>query len=176
MRATPPGAGVTDGPFETPAAGETLGRGGRFGIAPMPDGRIYWYATASAPADWRVPDERAELIRRFGGRHEPIPALVHAARADAVRRNDILDLAAPLSTLVHGRVALGGDAAHAMTPDLGQGGNQALEDAVTLAALVAREPGSTPRWPATTRRGEHERPRSPAAHGRSAVSPRRAAG
>ncbi|WP_158703419.1 flavin-dependent monooxygenase [Pseudonocardia dioxanivorans] len=31
--------GVTDGPFETPAAGETLGRGGRFGIAPMPDGR-----------------------------------------------------------------------------------------------------------------------------------------
>lgn len=133
--------GVTDGPFETPAAGETLGRGGRFGIAPMPDGRIYWYATASAPADWRVPDERAELIRRFGGRHEPIPALVHAARADAVRRNDILDLAAPLSTLVHGRVALGGDAAHAMTPDLGQGGNQALEDAVTLAALVAREPG-----------------------------------
>ncbi|WP_049803424.1 flavin-dependent monooxygenase [Pseudonocardia dioxanivorans] len=28
-----------------------------------------------------------------------------------------------------------------MTPDLGQGGNQALEDAVTLAALVAREPG-----------------------------------
>ncbi|WP_049803425.1 flavin-dependent monooxygenase [Pseudonocardia dioxanivorans] len=71
--------GVTDGPFETPAAGETLGRGGRFGIAPMPDGRVYWYATASAPADWRVPDERAELIRRFGGRHEPIPALVHAA-------------------------------------------------------------------------------------------------
>ncbi|WP_158703418.1 FAD-dependent monooxygenase [Pseudonocardia dioxanivorans] len=88
-----------------------------------------------------MPDERAELIRRFGGRHEPIPALVHAARGDAVRRNDILDLAAPLSTLVHGRVALAGDAAHAMTPDLGQGGNQALEDAVTLAALVAREPG-----------------------------------
>ena len=35
-----------------------------------------------------------------------------------------------------GRVVLIGDAAHAMTPNLGQGGNQALEDAVTLAALV----------------------------------------
>jgi 2-polyprenyl-6-methoxyphenol hydroxylase-like FAD-dependent oxidoreductase len=68
---------------------------------------------------------------------------VHAARADAVRRNDILDLAAPLSTLVHGRVALGGDAAHAMTPDLGQGGCQALEDAVVLASLLSR-PGPGP--------------------------------
>ncbi|GAA1575762.1 hypothetical protein GCM10009678_68120 [Actinomadura kijaniata] len=45
-----------------------------------------------------------------------------------------------MRTYVSGRVALLGDAAHAMTPNLGQGGNQALEDAVTLAALLDRHP------------------------------------
>ena len=42
--------------------------------------------------------------------------------------------------LAHGRVALLGDAAHATTPNLGQGACQALEDAVTLAALLDAHP------------------------------------
>ena len=46
-------------------------------------------------------------------------------------------LVTPLPALAVGRVALLGDAAHAMTPDLGQGGCQAFEDAVALANVLA---------------------------------------
>jgi 2-polyprenyl-6-methoxyphenol hydroxylase-like FAD-dependent oxidoreductase len=130
--------GVTAARLAVDAAGETWGHGQRFGIAPLGDGRVYWFATASVPPGGRADDEKKELVGRFEGWHEPIRALLDATEDDAVLRNDILELAAPLPRYVNGRVALVGDAAHAMTPNLGQGGNQALEDAVTLAATVSR--------------------------------------
>lgn len=120
--------------------GETWGRGERVGVAPLPDGRTYLFGVANAPEGQHSSGgELGELRRRFGHWHQPIPALLAAADADAVVRHDIYDLPA-LSTFVSGRVALVGDAAHAMTPNMGQGANQALEDAVTLAALLDEHP------------------------------------
>ena len=130
--------GITAGPVDVPMAGETWGRGERFGIVPMARGRVYWFATVSVPPNWPVADEKADLLRRFAGWHDPIPALLQATDARVILRNDIVELAAPLSRFIRGRVVLVGDAAHAMTPNLGQGGNQALEDAITLAALAAQ--------------------------------------
>ncbi|KUL37353.1 monooxygenase [Streptomyces sp. NRRL F-4489] len=122
------------------AGGETWGRGERVGIAPLPDGRTYLFGVANAPAGQRGPDgELAELRRRFGHWHDPIPALLAAAAEEAVLRHDIYELP-PLPSYATGHVALLGDAAHAMTPNLGQGANQALEDAVTLAALLDAHP------------------------------------
>jgi 2-polyprenyl-6-methoxyphenol hydroxylase-like FAD-dependent oxidoreductase len=122
------------------AGSESWGRGERIGLAPMPDGRIYMYGTANRPAGERSPDgELAELRRRFHAWHDPIPELLATAEEESVLRHDIYDLP-PLKSYVSGRTALIGDAAHAMTPDLGQGANQALEDAITLAACLAAQP------------------------------------
>lgn len=130
--------GVTAGPVDLDGdAGETWGRGLRFGMAPLPDGRVYWFGVVSAPADERAPDEHAEARRLFASWHAPIPELIDATDPHAVLRHPIHDLARPLATFRRGACVLLGDAAHAMTPDLGQGGGQAMEDAATLAALLA---------------------------------------
>ncbi|MEU6996589.1 FAD-dependent monooxygenase [Streptomyces sp. NPDC046465] len=125
---------VVPAPERTFAPHETWGRGGVWGSQPLKDGRVYAYATARVPQGGKAPDsEKAELERRFRDWHDPIPRLIAAADAESILRNDVGHLATPLTQHHRGRVALIGDAAHAMTPSLGQGGNQAIEDAVVLA-------------------------------------------
>ncbi|MFF0753955.1 FAD-dependent monooxygenase [Streptomyces sp. NPDC004267] len=113
---------------------ETWGRGRIWGTQPLGDGRVYAYAAAIAPAGAHAPDdERAELLRLFGDWHHPVPEILAAADPAGVLRHDVHHLIDPLPAFHHGRTALLGDAAHAMTPSLGQGGNQAVEDAIVLA-------------------------------------------
>ena len=128
--------GVTTEPFPLEAAAETWGRGCEFGATILVDGRVYWFATANLPEGGRAEDEHAEVLRRFGDWHDPLRSIVEATRPDDVLRHDIYRLSTPLPAFAQGRVVLLGDAAHAMTPNLGQGACQALEDAVTLGAVL----------------------------------------
>ncbi|MFJ7071147.1 FAD-dependent monooxygenase [Streptomyces sp. NPDC098781] len=139
------------------ASHETWGRGRIWGSHPLKDGRVYAYAAAITPAGECAPDdEKAELLRRYGDWHHPIPAILAAARPEDVLRHDVHHIAEPLPAYHRGRVALVGDAAHAMQPTLGQGGNQAIEDAVVLAAhcddLAAYTAARLPRTTAIARR------------------------
>jgi 2-polyprenyl-6-methoxyphenol hydroxylase-like FAD-dependent oxidoreductase len=108
-------------------------RGTEVGVLPLTGGDVYWWlstlAEPGAPRDERV----------FDGWHDPIPALVAATPPEAVLHHDLYYLGTPLPTYVRGRIALLGDAAHAMPPFLGQGGGQAIEDAVVLAHAVSTQ-------------------------------------
>ena len=116
--------------------GESWGPGRRFGQIPMSQSRVYWFATDNVPAGSRAAaGEKAELLRLFRGWHEPIDALIDATAAPAILRNDIYDRP-PLARWGDRRITLVGDAAHPMTPNLGQGACQAIEDAVELARAL----------------------------------------
>ncbi|MFT4125746.1 MAG: FAD-dependent monooxygenase [Gordonia sp. (in: high G+C Gram-positive bacteria)] len=128
--------GVTAGPFDVEAAGETWGRGRIFGIVPLPRGHVYWFGTESRPAGRSDDDEKRAALDTFGDWHTPVRDCIAATPAGAVLRHDIYDLAKLPSSFVRGRTVLLGDAAHAMTPNLGQGACQAMEDAATLTLLI----------------------------------------
>jgi 2-polyprenyl-6-methoxyphenol hydroxylase-like FAD-dependent oxidoreductase len=120
---------------------ESWGRGQRLGLVSLGRGRIYWFATANAPAGEKDPhDAVVALSERFLGWHAPIEEVLLATPEERMIRTDIHDRT-PIVRWSDGRVVLLGDAAHPMTPNLGQGGCQAIEDAVVLARALTRHDG-----------------------------------
>ncbi len=125
--------GVTpSGSVAAPARlSESWGRGERFGIVNIGFGEIYWFAVADAPASGQDSDVKQELRDRFAGWHAPIAEIIEATPADRILRTDISDRD-PIERWHDGHVVLLGDAAHPMTPNLGQGAGQAIEDVIVL--------------------------------------------
>jgi FAD-dependent urate hydroxylase len=78
---------------------------------------------------------RAELSQYFQGWCQPVQHLIQQLDASRTNRLEIHDVG-PLESFARGRVALLGDAAHTTTPDLGQGGCQAIEDAEVLTRYL----------------------------------------
>ncbi|MFI7679496.1 FAD-dependent monooxygenase [Actinophytocola sp. NPDC049390] len=115
---------------------ETWGKGARFGIATLGGGQTYWFACENMTEHAKPEHGLDMLAQRFQHWHEPIPELIAATPEDTLLRHDVYYLHARLPSFVRGRVALLGDAAHAVTPDIGQGACLAIEDAVVLASAV----------------------------------------
>ncbi|MFC5667176.1 FAD-dependent monooxygenase [Kitasatospora misakiensis] len=134
------------------AVGEIWGRGRLVGAFLLADGRVYVYGAALTPARERAADgdEKAELLRRYGTWCAPVPQLLALAEPERVLRHDVWDLADPLPAYHRGRVALLGDAAHAMCPFQGQGACQAIEDAVVLASPLTPDTDPAATLPAYT--------------------------
>lgn len=117
------------------------GKGYQFGITPMTNNRAYWFAQKYMPAG--TPDSplgrKQEVMELFYDWHDPVPAVIEATDEAHILRNDIYEHE-HLRHWTRGRVTLLGDAAHAMTPNLGQGACQAIEDAVVLGMSLKAEP------------------------------------
>lgn len=122
---------------------EALGRGTRFGFSHLGGGRIFWFAAineAEGQGDPLSPEERkSRALQKFQNWYSPVPAVIEATPALHILTHSIYDLE-PLKQWSKGRVTLLGDAAHPMLPNLGQGGAQAMEDAVYLANLLRNRP------------------------------------
>jgi 2-polyprenyl-6-methoxyphenol hydroxylase-like FAD-dependent oxidoreductase len=118
---------------------ETWGPRVRVGLITLGAARLYWFVSERGrESDPLPPDTSAYLRDLLHAWHEPIPAVAAATPASALTRLPIHDRR-PAKEWGRGRVTLLGDAAHPMTPNLGQGAAQALEDAVVLREALRRE-------------------------------------
>lgn len=112
------------------AAVELHGRGQRFGLGPVGKGRLGWWATANVA-------NTDNLLRLFDGWYRPVLQLIEATPTSSILKTGAFDRPAT-RTWGRGRMTLLGDAIHPTTPNLGQGGCLAMEDAMLLARCFER--------------------------------------
>lgn len=107
--------------------------GKRVSVMPVSDGRFYFFFDVTEPQGrpYKRGSAREVLGHHFSGWAPGVQALLGKLDPMTTNRVEILDLD-PFDTWVKGRVAVLGDAAHNTTPDIGQGGCSAMEDAVSL--------------------------------------------
>ncbi|WP_414045759.1 FAD-dependent monooxygenase [Macrococcus equi] len=122
------------------AAIEYWGEAGRFGIVPLKDNQVYWFCCMNAKE--RDPEFRnynkKKLMHYFKDFPDEVKETIAQTIGDPVH-HDIYDIN-PLKSFHKGRVVLIGDAAHATTPNMGQGASLAIEDAVCLANQIKHYP------------------------------------
>lgn len=117
---------------------------GRFGWAPLHNGDVYWFACINAPENDEyfnsfTKHNVAHYFARYSGE---IKQLIAETDDAYFLHHDIYDLK-PLSSYLHNRIVLLGDAAHATTPNMGQGAGQAIEDAYELMVALENHQATT---------------------------------
>lgn len=131
--------GIANLELKDSTPGESWGKGMRFGFFPLHDGRAYWFATRNAPPAHNFGDNIGkQLVDWFGNWHDPIADLVRHTPETEILHNDLYDRD-PVKNWCDNKVIILGDAAHPTTPNLGQGGCMAIEDAVSLGKALLVE-------------------------------------
>jgi 2-polyprenyl-6-methoxyphenol hydroxylase-like FAD-dependent oxidoreductase len=119
---------------------EIYGKGKRFGIGPLGFNKVGWWVSVNKNSPNAEPNDmspREELLQLFDGWCEPVSELIRATPLSSLIRNPVFDRK-PVRKWGEGSVALMGDAIHPLTPNLGQGGCLAIEDAAILARCLSK--------------------------------------
>jgi 2-polyprenyl-6-methoxyphenol hydroxylase-like FAD-dependent oxidoreductase len=113
---------------------EIWGGRNRFGFSAVGPRHVYWFAPQLSPPGLEdsIDLRMGHLLNSYREFPSPIPEILAASNAKDTIRTDLFDFP-PISSWSRNNVVLLGDAAHAMTPNLGQGGAQAIEDSFVLA-------------------------------------------
>jgi salicylate hydroxylase len=121
----------------------TSPEGGKiFTLIDVGGGYIFWSAGALSADDslsQNAVDVKSRVLDIFAGWEEPVEAIIKETDANQIVERPIWDRP-PLQKWSQGRVTLLGDAAHPMTPALGQGANTAFEDAWELRECLMNAP------------------------------------
>ncbi|MHA3981746.1 FAD-dependent urate hydroxylase HpxO [Acinetobacter venetianus] len=114
-----------------------VGEGKRVSLMPVAENRFYFFF--DVPIEVGLPNQReqykTELKKYFKDWCAPVHQLIDCLDEQKTNRVEIHDIE-PFMSFYKGRVVLLGDAAHSTTPDIGQGGCQAMEDAIYLARAL----------------------------------------
>lgn len=127
-------------PPEPSEVGEYWGPGQLFGLVPVGPDTTYWFTThrsALGPEPLDTREVLAEAQQVFAGAAPVIRRTLASAGPDTFATR--LWVAPPMHRYVHGRYAVLGDAAHAMSPNLGRGACDAIVDAITFARALERD-------------------------------------
>lgn len=117
---------------------ESWGKGTRFGIVPLAGGEVYWFALANYKNDFRTEFHASDLGKMFSDYHPIVANIIHSTPSDKIIVNEINDLK-PIKKWHSKNVCLIGDAAHATTPNMGQGACQSIEDALAISLCLEKE-------------------------------------
>lgn len=117
---------------------ELWGQGKRFGFVHINKDEVYWYALANYKTDYRKEYANANLEELFSNFSPLIKKIISKTDKKSIIFNEMMDLK-PISKWHYKNVCLIGDAAHATTPNLGQGACQAIESAYVLAESLSSE-------------------------------------
>ena len=119
----------------TNKAVEAWGKGKRFGFVQINNQDTYWYAVVNESLVKQTENNLQDLFAEF---NSDVLNIIANTSEDTVIKNRIIDLK-PIHKWYNKSVCLLGDAAHATTPNLGQGACQAIEDAYLLAQLYQED-------------------------------------
>lgn len=117
---------------------ETWGKQIRFGFSQIHDGEVYWFAVANE-IHLKKADEigrKKYLAKLFQDFSPVIKELISHTEANNIHQTIIHDLK-KLTVWYNSKICLLGDAAHATTPNMGQGACQGIEDAYYISKILS---------------------------------------